>query len=76
MRWPFARKAKPYPLTEREMDILRLVAKGQSNKEIGYRAKISEQTVKNHNYTIMRKLGVTNRTQAVVEGIKRGLIRV
>jgi anti-anti-sigma factor len=59
-------------LTEREADVLALVAKGLSNREIGEALFIGEQTVKSHLRTIFAKLGVTNRTQAARHAIGGG----
>lgn len=61
-------------LSPRELDILRLVAEGQENKEIAVGLCISKQTVKNHLMAINRRLGAANRTQAAVLAIKQGLI--
>ena len=61
-------------LTKREVKILRLVASGNTNKEIVKKLFMSEKTVKNHLNHIYRKLGVKNRAQAVVEGLKRDYI--
>ena len=61
-------------LTNKEVRILKLVASGSTNKEIATRLFISEKTVKNHLNHIYRKLGVKNRAQAVVEGLKRDYI--
>ncbi|MFW6250790.1 MAG: response regulator transcription factor, partial [Alkalispirochaetaceae bacterium] len=55
-----------YGISPRELEILRLVATGKSNKEIGAELYISEGTVKNHLYRIMRKLDVGNRTEIAV----------
>ncbi len=63
-------------LTMRELEILRLVAEGNANKEIGARLNVSEDTVKMHARNLFRKLGVTNRTEATAVGIRRGLVRV
>lgn len=62
------------PLSEREMDVLELMAKGQSNKEIGRSLWIGETTVKTHVSHILHKLGQSDRTQAVLTAIKRGII--
>jgi len=62
------------PLTEREMDVLRLVAQGRTNREIAQSLTITERTVKFHVSTILGKLGVTNRTEAVSIAVQRGLI--
>ncbi len=61
-------------LTEREVEVLRLAAQGFSNKEIGRRLGISARTVQGHLANIYGKLGVNNRTAAVVEGRRRGWI--
>jgi DNA-binding NarL/FixJ family response regulator len=63
-------------LTERELTVLRAIAKGMSNKEIGSAHNITEATVKAHITHILEKLQVADRTQAVTTAIKRGLIRV
>jgi len=62
------------PLTPREHDVLELVAEGLSNKAIGVRLGISDQTVKFHVASICGKLGVANRTEAVRKALRRGLI--
>lgn len=62
------------PLTGREGEILSLMAKGLSNGDIAKKVYISEKTVKNHVTNILRKLDVTDRTRAVIEGVKRGLV--
>jgi len=68
---------EPYhPLSEREMEVLRYIAKGMSNKEIAALLGISHQTVKNHVTAILRKLGVGDRTQAVIYAIQRGWVRL
>jgi DNA-binding NarL/FixJ family response regulator len=64
------------PLTDREMEILRFIARGNSNKEIARSLHISQQTVKNHMTAILRKLAVNDRTQAAVYALKRGWIRL
>lgn len=64
------------PLTNRESEILHLVARGLTNKQIGYLLGISEQTVKNHLTALMRKIGAGDRTQAVVYALKHGWIRL
>lgn len=61
-------------LTDREMDVLNLISKGQSNKEIARSLTISEKTVKNHITNIFRKLQVDDRTQAVLFAIKHRLV--
>jgi DNA-binding NarL/FixJ family response regulator len=61
-------------LTQREMELLRLMAEGMSNKAIAQRLSISENTVKYHIRNILQKLGVQNRTQAVAYAIGAGLL--
>jgi DNA-binding NarL/FixJ family response regulator len=68
--------AAPDPLTGREKTVLELVARGYSNKEIARALKISDQTVKNHITSILRKLAVNDRTQAVVYALRRGWIKM
>ncbi|MFN3929492.1 MAG: response regulator transcription factor [Thermoflexus sp.] len=62
------------PLTPREIEVLRLLAEGLSNKEIAVRLGISEHTVKFHISSIYGKLGVVNRAEAVRVGLRKGLI--
>jgi DNA-binding NarL/FixJ family response regulator len=64
------------PLTERELEILKKVSDGLTNAEIGYALGISAQTVKNHVTSILRKLAVNDRTQAVVTALKRGWLSI
>ncbi len=64
------------PLTEREIEVLALMAEGAANKEIAHRLAISEHTAKFHVSSILGKLGATSRTEAVKEGIRRGLVLV
>lgn len=63
-------------LSAREMEILRLITRGLSNKEIAKALGISRQTVKNHMTSILRKLAVNDRTQAAVYALRRGWIRL
>ncbi len=63
-------------LTGREMQVLELIAKGHSNKEIGTELSISEATVKSHVNSLLSKLGVTDRTQAVTTALQRGLVHL
>ncbi len=63
------------PLSPREVQILENIAQGMTNKEVAYTLAISEQTVKNHMSSILRKLSVNDRTQAVVYAIRQGWIR-
>jgi DNA-binding NarL/FixJ family response regulator len=61
-------------LTPREVQVLRLVAGGNANKEIGARLSLTEETVKGHVKNILAKLGANDRTHAVTLGLKRGII--
>ncbi len=64
------------PLTPREKEILNYIAKGYLNKQIAAELDISEQTIKNHVTSILRKLNANARTEAVVVAIKQGLISI
>lgn len=64
----------PEALTPTEMKVMSLLGKGKSNKEIAKELDCSVKTVKNHLNSIFNKLGVTNRTEAVVKAIEKGLI--
>lgn len=63
-------------LTKRELDVLKLLAVGMFNREVGKRLEISERTVKNHVSNIFKKLGVTDRTQAAVFAIRNNLVQI
>lgn len=63
-------------LTHREIEILRLVASGNANKQIADQLSISEATVKSHVTNILSKLGANDRTHAVTIGLKRGIIEL
>ncbi|MBD2463560.1 response regulator transcription factor [Oscillatoria sp. FACHB-1407] len=63
-------------LSERELGVLRLMAQGMSNQVIGTTLSISESTVKAHVNRILSKLGVNDRTQAVIIAIKRGIVNL
>lgn len=67
-------EAAASPLSEREHEVLRLLAEGNTNKEIAAALFLSEATVKTHVENILRKLGVSDRTQAVAEAFRRGLV--
>ena len=63
-------------LTEREMEVLRLIAAGNANKVIAAQLSITEETVKSHVSNILSKLGANDRTHAVTLGLKRGIIEI
>jgi two-component system NarL family response regulator len=63
-------------LSAREREVLALIVKGRSNKEIGHDLGVAENTVKNHVKVILDKLGVQDRTQATTTAIRRGLVRL
>jgi two-component system response regulator DegU len=63
-------------LTEREVEVLRLVGKGASNREIATQLFISEKTAKNHLTHIFEKLGVSDRTQAALYAVRSGLVHL
>lgn len=65
---------RPDPLTERETEILRLMAGGYSNKEIASSLGVAEGTVKNHVSNILSKLGVRDRTRAVLKAFELGVV--
>jgi DNA-binding NarL/FixJ family response regulator len=80
---PLAQRVEPaalgplfVKLSPREIEILDLVARGNSNKIIGRKLSISDQTVKNHVSAILRKLEVNDRTEAVVYALRNGWIRI
>jgi len=62
-------------LTEREMDVLRLIAAGKSNQEVADELFISVKTVKYHVTNLLAKLGVEDRTQAAIYAYKHGLVK-
>ena len=67
-----ADEPRPSPLTPRELDVLRFVARGKRNREIGELLDIGEQTVKNHLSSVMHKLGASNRLRAVTVAVREG----
>lgn len=69
-----AEHAAEEELSPRELDVLRLIAGGNANKEIAARLSIGEDTVKRHVTNILGKLGANDRTHAVMIGLKRGII--
>ena len=68
-------KKSPQALTEREREVLRLLARGKANKQIAAGLFVSEKTVKAHVSSILMKLGVTSRTQAALHALRTGLVR-
>jgi DNA-binding NarL/FixJ family response regulator len=68
------RTDSPESLTQTEIKVMALLGKGKSNKEIAAELKCSVKTIKNHLNSIYNKLGVTNRTEAVIKAIEKGLI--
>lgn len=63
-------------LTDREIEVLEMMAKGNNNRTIGQKLFISEKTVKNHVSSILKKLEVNDRTQAVIYAIKKGWVKI
>ena len=74
MQNEFVSLDRPDPLTERETEILRLMAGGYSNKEIANSLGVAEGTVKNHVSNILSKLGVRDRTRAVLKAFELKLV--
>ena len=66
----------PEELTEREAEILKLLARGKANKQIASDLFVEEKTVKTHVSSILRKLGVQSRTQAALHAVRTGLVSV
>jgi DNA-binding NarL/FixJ family response regulator len=69
------KKATEAPLTPRELDMLRAAARGLGNKQIAAELGVSSRTVQTHLTRVFGKLGVSSRTEAVLEAIKRGWVR-
>ena len=63
-------------LSSREIEVLRLIAAGNANKEIAAQLSVAEETVKSHVTSILGKLGANDRTHAVTIGLKRGIIEL
>jgi DNA-binding NarL/FixJ family response regulator len=74
--YPVDSKVHYIPLSPREMEVLKLVTHGMSNQEIALELSISQQTVKNHMTSVLRKLNVKDRTQAAIFAIRRGWVRI
>jgi DNA-binding NarL/FixJ family response regulator len=66
----------PEELTERETEVLRLLARGKANKQIASELSVEEKTVKTHISSILRKLGFQSRTQAALHAVRTGLVSV
>jgi two-component system NarL family response regulator len=64
------------PVTDRELQVLTLLARGKSNKEIGTTLNISESTVKSHLRNIFAKLNVLSRTEAIAAASRQGLVKI
>jgi NarL family two-component system response regulator LiaR len=73
LRHPSARPLTPDPLTDREMEVLRLVAKGLTNPEIAQQLVITEATVRTHVSNILSKLHLANRVQATLYALQEGI---
>jgi len=67
------KREHPYGLTARELQLLRAIAAGQSNKQIAVKLGIGEKTVRNHLFHIYAKLSVTSRSQAAMVAVRSGL---
>ena len=70
------RQQPPDTLSERELQVLKLMAKGMSNKNIALELFIGERTVKAHITNIFQKLGVSDRTEAVTQALQKGIIKL
>lgn len=71
-----AARSIQHPLTARELEVLRLLVKGMRNKEIGSRLSISEETVRVHLKSIFVKFSVHDRTAALAEALRRGIVHI
>ena len=71
-----AKHASENHLSKRETEILALITNGMANKEIGAHLGLAENTIKNHVKSILSKLGARDRTHAVTEGLKRGILQL
>jgi DNA-binding NarL/FixJ family response regulator len=74
MRGALERRAELVPLTERQHEVLRLLADGLDNAQIALRLSISQRTARAHVSSVLERLGVENRTQAAVTAVRRGYI--
>jgi len=73
LRAPAPRQEQPIPLSPRELEVLRLLGDARSNKAIGIRLGISERTARTHVSNILRRLGLSSRTEAAVWAVEHGL---
>lgn len=71
-----AQRLARHPLSARELEILRLIARGMKNREIAEKLCISENTVRNHVVSLLEKLGVRDRTEAIAVASQQGLVRM
>lgn len=71
-----AERVTHQPLTAREFEVLEMLAKGLSNKEIGAQLRVAEVTVKQHVSHLFQKLNVSDRTQAVTVALQRGIVQL
>ena len=71
---PQTAQSLPEPLSEREIDILKVLAQGHTNKEIAERLHLAEGTVKNYVTSILQKIGARDRTQAALRARELGLL--
>lgn len=72
----FESEARGPDLSGRELEVLELMARGMSNKQIAHELKVADDTAKNHIKSILRKMGAQDRTQAATEAIQRGIIHL
>ena len=63
-------------LTRRELEILKLLASGSANKQLAYKLQISDKTVRNHVSNMYEKLNISDRSQAVMYAVRRGLVEI
>lgn len=71
-----AAEAREPDLSDRELEVLHLLTRGLSNKQIAFELQIADDTAKNHVKSILKKLGVHDRTQAATEAIQRGIVHL